>query len=374
MKSRPISKPLLSRSRSEIDPSTQPRVYLDEHQISRLPEFWKESSANMTVLADLETIAASDMDASVRNKRQPSKSNMSLSDDKHFGAANLVSWMLNLVLVYAVEIPVLTWRCFWVYVRNPFKTAHFFGEKFVAGSILGWFFWQLGAADETAVRNRTALLFFLILVLTIALHAALATFPHRKALVNKEVANGMYRAESYYIAQNLADLPYVHAGETITCSIIFWMAGLRADGNRFWMFLLIMHLCVFCIIGFMMAVSAGCDNAEVANIQFSMMVLCFILVTGFFVNSTNIPQPAQWVEWLSYFRFSFNALMLNEMHGLEFEAYPFKGDYVLYEFGITTWVSSFWFTLPYLVMLGLLYRAVGMVLFVFTNRKVGLEL
>jgi len=116
---------------------------------------------------------------------------------------------------WMIEFAFLTYRIFMMHVRFPKRTIFGIVQKIFSGCVLGWFFWQIGATDSTSARNRVGLLFWLCLNSTIALHAVLATFPNRKALVNKETANGMYGYSSYYVAQNIADLPIDHLGHSV---------------------------------------------------------------------------------------------------------------------------------------------------------------
>lgn len=64
-----------------------------------------------------------------------------------------------------------------------------------------------------------------------------------------------------------------------------------------------------------MAVGAAVPSVSVANMAGSLLVLVFTLFGGFFLSRHHVPWPITWLVQLSYVRYAFEALLINEFHG-----------------------------------------------------------
>eukprot|EP00388_Colpodella_angusta_P035057 GDKK01034734.1.p1 GENE.GDKK01034734.1~~GDKK01034734.1.p1 ORF type:complete len:1346 (-),score=308.78 GDKK01034734.1:1128-5165(-) len=222
--------------------------------------------------------------------------------------------------MWLIELYVLTKRLLLGTIRQPKALIVICIQKIVSSLLLGWFYFQLGNADAIAANNRVGMLFWLCLNTTIALHSILPAFPNRRALVNKEIANGMYSRSAYYIAENIAALPWELFGNTLFFIIVSAMAGLNTEGNTMGVFVGIANLLVFTIIGIMTACSAVSPTVELANIVASLSILLCILTAGFYVHSDNIPTGMKWFMPLSYMRYSFSAFLQNDLSGAHFDS------------------------------------------------------
>lgn len=65
-------------------------------------------------------------------------------------------------------------------------------------------------------------------------------------------------------------------------------------------------------------ISTATPSVLLANILAPIIAVVFILFGGFYVNSSNIPKWFIWVEWLSPIKYSFAALMLNDLDDISF--------------------------------------------------------
>ena len=85
-------------------------------------------------------------------------------------------------------------------------------------------------SDLTGVMNTNGALFFLVTNISFqSITACTLVFPTELPIFIKENKRGMYRIDIYFIARTLADLPWGVLGLVINVTIVYWMAGMRAD-------------------------------------------------------------------------------------------------------------------------------------------------
>ena len=72
-------------------------------------------------------------------------------------------------------------------------------------------------------------------------------------------------------------------------------------------------LCVF-------AISSLSPDAQLAGFLSIFFNMWFLLYSGVFIqDESTIPSWAQWPQWLSFYKFAFEILMVNEFEGLNFK-------------------------------------------------------
>ena len=58
----------------------------------------------------------------------------------------------------------------------------------------------------------------------------------------REHFNGMYRADTYYLAKQIAELPVNFQSPTAFIAIFYWMVGMNPDASRFLVCIIIVLL------------------------------------------------------------------------------------------------------------------------------------
>jgi len=84
---------------------------------------------------------------------------------------------------------------------------------------------------------------------------------------------------------------------------------------------------------------------EVAMALLPIFAIPMMVLGGFFVNTNNVPKFLIWIEYISMFKYSFQAASLNEFDSISYDA---KGIDPLKELGISESLSE-----NILVLLGL---------------------
>ena len=115
----------------------------------------------------------------------------------------------------------------------------------------------------------------------------------------------MYRVVSYFFGKLIAELPINLLVPIIYLSLNYFLIGLNPNGKNIFYAYIIMVLAYNTAINFALFLSAMISNKQVAVSLTPVLVIPFMLLTGFFVNQSNIPVWLYEVEYISIFRYTF---------------------------------------------------------------------
>ena len=100
------------------------------------------------------------------------------------------------------------------------------------------------------------------------------------------------------------------------------MVGFQLEVDKIAFFLF--AICVLSIIGDALckAISALVPTFSIANAIASIALTFFMLFSGFFLPASSLPLIWEWAPYISLFKYSFDALMINEFTGLDLTCAP----------------------------------------------------
>ncbi|XP_027342929.1 ABC transporter G family member 9-like [Abrus precatorius] len=169
------------------------------------------------------------------------------------------------------------------------------GQVLVVALISGLLWYK---SDISHLQDQIGLLFFISGFWGFfPLFQAIFTFPQELMMLEKERSSGMYRLSSYFMSRMVADLPMELVLPTIFLCITYWMAGLKAKVVNFLYTLLSLLLNVLVSQGLGLAIGAGVMDQKSATTLASVIMLCFLLAGGFYVQ--HVPKFIAWVKYIS---------------------------------------------------------------------------
>lgn len=145
----------------------------------------------------------------------------------------------------------------------------------------------------------------------------LNTFPKEKVIVNRERNANAYDTLSYFAAKYFVELPLNSVPSIWYACIIYWMVGLNP--HRFGYFILILMLESVTCVSLGLAISALMPNVEAALAMGPPLIIIALIFGGFYINISSLPIVANWIPYLSFLKWSFEALCINEFKGETFE-------------------------------------------------------
>ncbi|RUS20020.1 hypothetical protein BC937DRAFT_86556 [Endogone sp. FLAS-F59071] len=248
----------------------------------------------------------------------------------------------------------------------------------VLGVFIGGLYYQ-SPVSIAGFQNRIGCLFFLLALLAFSSLGALGAFLNDRLLFIKERSNGYYKPFPYVVSKLLFDLiPLRVIPALLLGCIAYWMVGLSPNEWDFLRFLLILVLFngatgLICLV-----IAAGIQEAGMASLVASIVMLFMMLFGGLLINQDKIPAALSWLQYLSVFRYGFEALAANEANSLEITdsldgiTINVTGSFILqWLFGFDT--NGFWLNAVVLVAfwVGLIALVVILVLFMQFSQTMG---
>lgn len=179
-----------------------------------------------------------------------------------------------------------------------------------------------GGVVSIAIQNTTALLFFITITgLFGPLFGTIQAFAPEVSIVLRERMNNLYAMAPYYLAKFLVALPVELLPLAIGNTVAYWALKLNHDPLRYFIFLLITCGMTFSSIGLgfcLAAVSSG--NVQAASAAVGPIAIIFLLLGGFYINTSTIPVWIRWFAKISYVSWSYESLAINQFHGYTVKA------------------------------------------------------
>eukprot|EP01031_Cornospumella_fuschlensis_P032511 gene32511-39307_t len=212
---------------------------------------------------------------------------------------------------------LLYWRSWSQITRNRAAIIFKLCLSTFFACIIGGMYNNLGRSQES-IYNRQGMLFIICLNQAFnAVIAVLSTFPREKVIVNRERSAQAYDTFSYFVAKFFAELPVNIFPGLVFGTIIYWITGLRAIKFGFFILILALEIVTSTTIG--LTISAVCPSADMAtNFGVPLVIICFIFA-GFYINLESLPIVANWFPWISFLRWAFQAMVINEFDGENFK-------------------------------------------------------
>ncbi|TRY59369.1 hypothetical protein DNTS_013990 [Danionella cerebrum] len=175
------------------------------------------------------------------------------------------------------------------------------------------------STNQSGIQNRMGALFFITTNQCFSAVSAAELFIAERKLFVHEYISGYYRVSVYFLSKILSDILTLRTIPAIIFSCVaYWMIGLKATAESFFIFLFSIILVSYTGTSMTLAISADQTVVAIANIFMTISFIFMMIFSGLLVN---LPSVASWLSWLKYFsipRYGLAALQINEFTGLIF--------------------------------------------------------
>lgn len=232
---------------------------------------------------------------------EPSFNNVLAKNDDSFnvGISKQFSLLLN--------------RAFIGQIRNPMDVLMKSVQMVIFAIATLIVFAPLG--DGTSgIQNRLGVLFFLATMSAFSsINGSIATFSVERPLFLRERLNKSYSVGPYFWGKNLAEFPFHLLYPVISIVITYYSIGLNNMKSSYFFVLNAAMICTFFFgTSYGLLISVVIPKMEVAMALVPVLVIPFMVLGGFFVNTNNVPSYLKWIEYVSMFKYGFQAATLNE--------------------------------------------------------------
>ncbi|RCN38821.1 ABC-2 type transporter [Ancylostoma caninum] len=210
------------------------------------------------------------------------------------------------------QLSALTWRAWLTIVRDPMVLKIRLIQTIVCALITGFVYFGTPINSDT-IMSINGILFNHVRNINFMLQfPAVPVITMELPIVLRENTNGIYTTTSYFLGKNIAELPQYIILPAIYNVIVYWMAGLVPNIWTFLFATLICALMTNVAISISYAVAAIFGSTDVAMTFLPIIVVPMMAFGGFFITYDAIPFYFKWLSQLSYFKYSYEALAINE--------------------------------------------------------------
>ncbi|KHN71601.1 ABC transporter ATP-binding protein/permease wht-1 [Toxocara canis] len=128
----------------------------------------------------------------------------------------------------------------------------------------------------------------------------------------REHRAGIYRAETYYIAKSFAEMPQYTILPIIYSIVVYFMSGLNESIDSFFTYTALTVVLTYVAISIAYAGACVFGEDSLALTYMPCFILPMLVFGGFYINFHSIPFYFNWISFLSWFRYGFEALQINQ--------------------------------------------------------------
>ncbi|CAL1544610.1 unnamed protein product [Lymnaea stagnalis] len=204
-------------------------------------------------------------------------------------------------------------------IRNPQTSVLTLATTLVFAIIISAIYWQLGEDPSHAFKDRSGVLFFLIMNQLFFNMSAVEVFINERKIFMHENISGFYRVSVYFLVKVLFDIiPLRMIPVSLLSVIVYFAVGLHAGADHFFLFVLCLFCTTMAAAGLCFLISSTVRVFAVAQLLLALCYVLMMLLGGFLINFDSVGPWLHWAQYLSLFKYALSALYINEFKGRMF--------------------------------------------------------
>ncbi|KAJ3213671.1 hypothetical protein HDU67_002592 [Dinochytrium kinnereticum] len=220
---------------------------------------------------------------------------------------------------FMTQLSALTTRA----AKNLYRNVGLLLSHMVLAVVLGVFVGMLYFRSGNSlggIQNRLGSLVFLLALLGFSGISAIGSFASERAIYIRERAAGFYGTLPLFFTKLIFDTFALRVVPAfIMGTIVFALIGLSNDGDKFLKFVVVVLLFAAEIGLLCLAFAVAVPDVGTSTLVAAIVILFKMLFAGLLINQESIPSFIRWIQYGSFFRFSYEALIVNDITGIKIE-------------------------------------------------------
>eukprot|EP01087_Luapelamoeba_hula_P015533 TRINITY_DN4653_c0_g1_i1.p1 TRINITY_DN4653_c0_g1~~TRINITY_DN4653_c0_g1_i1.p1 ORF type:complete len:711 (-),score=122.70 TRINITY_DN4653_c0_g1_i1:103-2235(-) len=273
---------------------------------------------------------------------------------------------------FPLRMGLLIYRTLVARIREPMTTYIHVVQTIFLSLMVGILFLRIGDDyDQDSITDRKGVLFFIITNECVdTLMTTIMLFEAEHLIYIKEHSASVYGTLLYFLAKNAAEFPFLVIFPTLFSCICYWMVGLQAEAENFFIFVAALCLITLVAAALSIAIRSAVDSMDTAMAILPAAFIPFTIFSGYLISEDSIPVWIRWVRFFSFFKYGFNILAINEFDGLTFTCSDADkradgtcvfshGDDVLRDLNLDKDENSLWASFLFLLMQLMFWTVLG---------------
>ncbi|XP_070547937.1 protein white-like [Ptychodera flava] len=213
---------------------------------------------------------------------------------------------------WLTQFVALLWRCAIRTIRDRGLLKVRFYSALVMSLFIGLAYFQI-PYSQSGVRSIQGMLAMMIYLVGMdSFWQTIRSIQPEAVLFFREHSSGMYRTDAYFLAKSLMEIPICLIVAILGGSISYWMTGLNPEIERFFTYLFLLFVVGLAASALGFTVSTACTTDAIALAVSVFIIMPVDIFTGFYINVETIPVYLRWFEYISYTRYGYEALSINQ--------------------------------------------------------------
>ncbi|RYY85386.1 hypothetical protein EON63_07470 [archaeon] len=155
---------------------------------------------------------------------------------------------------------------------------------------------------------------------------AVTAFPLERAIMLRERASGSYSTSSYFMARTLVDSITILWPPIVFSCICYWSIGYQYNVGKFFIYTMFHVLDAFAATALATLVVCTCVSIERSTVVLSFLFEVTRLFGGLYTSPALLGDYGDWrfADALSYIKYAYVGVALNELTDLEYDCPPGK--------------------------------------------------
>ncbi|KAG9127487.1 hypothetical protein FRC07_013165 [Ceratobasidium sp. 392] len=143
------------------------------------------------------------------------------------------------------------------------------------------------------------------------------------------------------LALTAVDIPISFITQILFSVVLYFMTGLQREASKFFIFVLVTFAMTLTMKAYFRAIAASFAQESTAQAVAGIGTLALVLYTGYTIPRPSMIGALKWITYINPIRYGFEALIVNEFHGLRGECSHFVPSGPGYEnIGLTNQVCT----------------------------------
>ena len=179
---------------------------------------------------------------------------------------------------------------------------------------LAAYFNACNSTSPTSVSDRAGIIFLLQVYMAFIGVNSTTSLSTDKAIFIREQASKTYSPAAFYLSKLMFDMPFDQIIVLINSFCLYLAVGLSLESaHQIFFFVFVMLILDLNTRGWGNFLLISLPNVEASSAATPFILIVQLLFAGVFINYDSIPVYLIWLEYISMFKFSWSAAMLNDL-------------------------------------------------------------
>lgn len=203
-------------------------------------------------------------------------------------------------------------------IREPGALRAGIGQVLFISVVMGLIYLRLGHTN-TNLNDRSGALFFSVVFMSFGgILGPFFGFATERKIFLFQQQDGLYSTSVFYVGKIFAEMPVFILNSALWSVIFYWMCNFNPGVGNFFLYFLLILLTINVAYAYGMLIVNLIPDQQVALNVFPVLFMPLMIFSGFYLNKENTPPYFIWVQYISFIKWIFQAVMLNEFTDTKF--------------------------------------------------------